>query len=116
MLRISSGIQAAILSALDRSQAVIEFQPDGTIITANANFLGAMGYTLAEVKGRHHSMFVDRAYSQSAEYRDFWAKLNAGEFVEGSFQRFGKGGKECPASAPMRQIDGAAFRRVLVSS
>jgi methyl-accepting chemotaxis protein len=61
--------QAAKLDALDRSQAVIEFQPDGTILTANANFLTAMGYTLPEVQGRPHAMFVEPAYRDSAEYR-----------------------------------------------
>jgi methyl-accepting chemotaxis protein len=94
VLRISSGIQAAILSALDRSQAVIEFQPDGTIITANANFLGAMGYTLAEVKGRHHSMFVDPAYRDSDEYRQFWARLARGEYQAAEFPRLAKGGRQ----------------------
>lgn len=94
MLRISSGIQAAILSALDRSQAVIEFEPDGTIITANANFLRAMGYTLAEVKGRHHSMFVDPAYRDSDEYRQFWAGLARGEYQAAEFPRLAKGGRQ----------------------
>lgn len=94
MIRISSGNHAAILSALDRSQAVIEFKPDGTIITANANFLGAMGYTLAEVKGRHHSMFVDPAYRDSDEYRQFWAKLGRGEFQAAEFPRLAKGGRQ----------------------
>src|ERR1700753_3351043 len=85
---------AAKQAALDKSQAVIEFDMDGTIVTANANFLNAMGYSLDEVKGRHHSMFVEPAYKESAEYRDFWAKLNRGEFNAGQFKRLGKGGKE----------------------
>jgi methyl-accepting chemotaxis protein len=75
-----NGDTAARLAALDKSQAIIEFQMDGTIITANANFLNAMGYTLAEIKGSHHSMFVEPAYKESAEYREFWAKLNRGEY------------------------------------
>lgn len=88
------GDAAAKLAALDKSQATIEFNMDGTIITANANFLGAMGYSLDEVKGQHHSMFVDPEYKNSAEYREFWAKLNRGEFQSAQFRRFGKGGKE----------------------
>ncbi|HVZ00520.1 MAG TPA: PAS domain S-box protein, partial [Dongiaceae bacterium] len=67
---------AAKLAALDKSQAIIEFNMDGTVITANANFLGALGYTLDEIKGKHHSMFVDPAYKDSAEYREFWAALS----------------------------------------
>ena len=88
------GDTAAKLAALDKSQATIEFSMDGTILTANANFLNAMGYTLEEVKGRHHSMFVDPAYKESADYREFWAKLNRGEFQAAQFKRFAKGGKE----------------------
>ncbi len=85
---------AAKLAALDKSQAVIEFEMDGTIVTANANFLNAMGYTLGEIKGKHHSMFVEPAYGDSAEYREFWAKLNRGEFQSAQYKRLGKGGKE----------------------
>jgi methyl-accepting chemotaxis protein len=88
------GDAASKLSALDKSQAVIEFNLDGTIITANANFLGALGYTLAEIKGKHHSMFCDPTYVASAEYREFWAKLNRGEFQAAQYKRLGKGGKE----------------------
>lgn len=85
---------AAKLTALNRSQAVIEFSLDGTIITANENFLNAMGYRLDEIRGRHHSMFADPAYAASQEYRDFWAALNRGEFNASEYKRFGKGGKE----------------------
>ncbi|MGF1610570.1 MAG: PAS domain S-box protein [Kiloniellales bacterium] len=88
------GDTAALLAALDKSQATIEFKLDGTIITANENFLKAMGYSLDEVKGKHHSMFVEPAYKESAEYREFWAKLNRGEFQAAQYKRFGKGGKE----------------------
>ncbi len=85
---------AAKQAALDKSQAIIEFNMDGTIITANANFCAAMGYSLDEIKGKHHSMFADPVYKESAEYREFWAKLNRGEFDAGQYKRFGKGGKE----------------------
>src|SRR5262245_56323033 len=63
------------IAAINKSQAAIEFELDGTIVTANDNFLNALGYSLAEVQGRHHSMFVDEATRQSAEYKEFWAKL-----------------------------------------
>jgi methyl-accepting chemotaxis protein len=85
---------AGQIAAIGKSQAVIEFEMDGTIITANENFLGGMGYTLDEVKGRHHGMFVEEAYRQSAEYREFWARLNRGEFLAAEYKRIGKGGKE----------------------
>jgi methyl-accepting chemotaxis protein len=84
---------AGQIAAIGKSQAVIEFQMDGTILTANDNFLRALGYTLEEVKGRHHSMFVEEAYRQSAEYREFWAKLNRGEYQAADYKRLGKGGK-----------------------
>ncbi len=84
----------AQLQAVGRSQAVIEFATDGTIVTANENFQRALGYTLDEIKGRHHSMFVDAAYSNSQEYRQFWSDLREGKPQIGQFQRFGKGGRE----------------------
>ena len=85
---------ADILAALSRSNAVIEFKMDGTIITANKNFLDVMGYTLEEIKGQHHSMFADTGVADSQEYRDFWGKLNQGEFQAARYKRIGKGGKE----------------------
>jgi methyl-accepting chemotaxis protein len=82
------------IEAIGKSQAVIEFNMDGTIISANANFLAAVGYTLAEIQGRHHSMFVEPAYAESAEYREFWARLNRGEYQAAEYKRYGKGGRE----------------------
>ncbi|MEM9585846.1 MAG: PAS domain-containing methyl-accepting chemotaxis protein [Planctomycetota bacterium] len=87
-------LNEAQLKSINRSQAVIEFNMDGTIITANDNFLQAVGYSLDEIKGKHHGLFVEPAYRESAEYRDFWKSLNLGEFRAGEFQRFGRGGKE----------------------
>src|SRR3989304_2881973 len=84
----------AELAAIGRSQAVIEFELDGTILTANENFLDAMGYSLEEIQGEHHSMFVEPEYVRSREYKEFWAKLNRGEFLADEFKRIGKGGKE----------------------
>ena len=82
------------LAALDRSQAVIEFALDGTILNANKNFLDAMGYSIDEVRGKHHSMFVDSNYRSSQEYRAFWERLGRGEFEAGQFKRLGRNGKE----------------------
>ncbi len=82
------------LAAIQRAQAVIEFKPDGTIVAANDNFLNTVGYTLGEIQGRHHSMFVEPAVANSSEYREMWAKLNRGEYVAGEFKRVGKGGQE----------------------
>jgi methyl-accepting chemotaxis protein len=85
---------AGKLNAISRAQAVIEFTPSGEIIVANDNFLNALGYRLEEIKGQHHRMFVEPAYAHSADYREFWRQLNAGEFIAAEFKRFGKGGKE----------------------
>jgi len=83
----------AKFGALDRSQAVIEFRPDGTILTANANFLAVMGYTLPEVQGQHHAMFVDAAHHNSPEYQAFWDTLRRGTFQSAEFKRIAKGGR-----------------------
>lgn len=83
-------------AAINRSQAVIEFNLDGTIVTANDNFLAAMGYRLDEIRGKHHGMFVDPAEREGRDYREFWARLNRGEFQAAQYKRFGKGGKQIP--------------------
>ncbi len=80
------------VDAISKSQAVIEFELDGTIITANDNFLGALGYTLEEIEGKHHRIFCETEYTNSAEYTAFWAKLGRGEFEAGEFLRLGKTG------------------------
>lgn len=84
---------AAKLASISKAQAVIEFEMDGTITTANDNFLHTLGYSLDEVKGRHHSLFVEDSYRNTAEYREFWARLNRGENLPGEYKRVGKGGK-----------------------
>jgi methyl-accepting chemotaxis protein len=107
--------QASQLAAIDRSQAVIEFELDGTIINANQNFLDTLGYTLGEIKGQHHSMFVEPAYRASPEYRQFWDKLGRGEFDAGQYKRIGRGGKEVWIQAsynPILDQNGRAFRVV----
>ena len=85
---------AAQIAAIGRSQAVIEFTLDGTIVTANENFLKTMGYRLEEIKGKHHSMFVVSSERDGREYREFWANLGRGEYQAGEFRRIAKGGKE----------------------
>jgi methyl-accepting chemotaxis protein len=85
---------AAQVAAVNRSQASIEFQMDGTIVNANDNFLRAFGYSLADIKGKHHSLFVDEQFRASREYGELWARLNRGEYVAGEFKRIGRGGKE----------------------
>jgi methyl-accepting chemotaxis protein len=82
------------LAAIGKAQAVIEFALDGAIITANDNLLNTLGYRLEEIKGQHHSMFVEPAYRTSDEYRRFWEKLGRGEYDAGQYKRIGKGGKE----------------------
>lgn len=84
----------SVVTAISRSMAVIEFELDGTILTANDTFLATMGYRLDEIVDKHHSMFVEPAYAASREYRDFWAALGRGEYRTGEFKRLGKGGKE----------------------
>ena len=90
----ASSNAVAQAAAISKSQAVIEFEMDGTIITANQNFLDALGYRLEEIKGKHHSMFVSPELRDSADYRKFWADLNRGEFQSGEYKRLGKGGRE----------------------
>jgi methyl-accepting chemotaxis protein len=103
------------IDAINKAQAVIEFSLDGRILHANDNFLNALGYTLAEIKGQHHSMFADPAYSASPEYRLFWDKLGRGEFDVGEYKRIGKGGKEIWIQAsynPIMDTDGKPFKVV----
>jgi methyl-accepting chemotaxis protein len=82
------------IDAISRAQAVIDFSPDGVVLTANENFLKTLGYRLEDIVGQHHRMFVDPDYARSQEYRELWDKLNRGEFVDGEFRRIGKGGRE----------------------
>jgi len=98
------------IAAIDKSQAVIEFDLDGTIRTANSNFLACLGYTLDEVRGKHHSMFVEPAVRDSAEYRAFWAKLGRGEYDAAQYKRIGKGGREVWIQASYNPIFDASGR------
>jgi methyl-accepting chemotaxis protein len=106
---------AGQVQAISKAQAVIEFQMDGTVVTANENFLKTLGYSLDEIKGRHHSMFVDEAFRNSPDYKEFWAKLNRGEFQAAEYKRIGKGGKEVWLQAsynPIMDLNGKTFKVV----
>lgn len=102
------------VAALDRVMAVIEFTPDGTILTANANFEGAMGYGLADISGKHHRMFVDPGEAASEAYRQFWERLRRGEFVAGEFKRFARGHREIWLQASYNPILDATGKVVRV--
>ena len=106
---------AGKIDAIARSQAVIEFDMRGTILTANSNFLRAVGYTLEEVQGQHHSMFCDDALVQSEGYRNFWADLGEGKFKSARFHRFAKHGAAIWLQAtynPILDTNGRAFKVV----
>ncbi len=103
------------VEAIGRAQAVIEFDLDGTIRTANDKFLSALGYALDEVVGQHHRMFVDQQYASSSEYREFWQALSRGAYQAGEFRRIGKGGKTVWVQAsynPILDMDGNPFKVV----
>jgi methyl-accepting chemotaxis protein len=107
------------MAAIHKAQAVIEFNLDGTIITANDNFLKTLGYSLQEVKGQHHGMFVEPGYRQSVEYKHFWEKLGRGEFDAAQYKRIGKGGKEVWIQAsynPIMDASGKPFKVVKFAS
>ena len=109
----------AVLDALDNSLAIIEFTPDGNIQRANPNFCTALGYTAGEIVGRHHSMFVEPAYAESAEYRTFWEKLRRGEFDSQQYLRIGKGGRRVWIQAtynPVRSADGRVEKVVKIAT
>ncbi len=106
---------AGQIAAIAKSQAVIEFDMDGTVLTANDNFLHTLGYSLGEIKGHHHRMFVDPTERDSAAYREFWAALNRGEYQAAEYKRLGKGGKEVWIQAsynPILDLNGKPFKVV----
>ncbi|SFK64997.1 methyl-accepting chemotaxis protein [Methylorubrum salsuginis] len=117
--RLAAAESAGQLAAIDRSQAVIQFDLDGTIRYANANFLTALGYDLAEVQGRHHRLFVDPVEAASAEYRDFWQALARGEYRAGEFKRRAKDGHDVWIQAsynPILDLAGRPFKVVKYAS
>ncbi len=111
--KLRSAEQDGKMAAINRAQAVIEFNLDGTILTANENFLATVGYSMDEIQGQHHRMFCDPQYASSPEYKKFWADLAAGEFSAGEYKRFGKSGEEIWINAsynPILNADGKAVK------
>ena len=111
--RASSADLKAIYQALNMSQAVIQFAPDGTILDANDNFCSAMGYSIGEIRGKHHRIFVDRAEAESADYAAFWETLRKGHYQQAEFRRFGKTGEEVWIQAtynPLLDSSGKVYR------
>ena len=105
----------AVSAALNRAQAVIEFNLDGTVITANDNFLKTLGYTLEEIRGKPHSMFVTAADRGSEDYRRFWDRLRAGQYEAARYKRVGKGGREVWIQGsynPLLGADGRPYKIV----
>ena len=103
------------IEAIGRTQAAIQFGLDGTILTANQAFLDAMGYSLSEIQGKHHRMFVDPGYAESGEYREFWENLRNGKCNAGAFKRYGKHGKPVWIQAsynPILDMNGKPFKVV----
>ncbi len=108
-------LKDAELEALSKTQAVINFQTDGTIIDANENFFKATGYTREEIVGKHHKIFCSSEYVKTAKYHEFWHNLANGEFQSGEFQRFRKDGEELWLSAaynPVFDLNGNVFKVV----
>jgi len=109
----------ALVNAISRAQAMIEFTPDGQILWANENFLNVMGYSLAEIQGKHHSMFVDPDYARTPAYHEFWAKLRASAFIADEFKRIGKNGREVYLLAnynPIFNLDGKVIKVVKIAT
>ena len=107
------------LEAIDRAMGAIEFNLDGTILHANLNFLSLVGYSLPEIKGKHHRLFCKPELSGSAEYRDFWARLNQGEFFSGQFERIGRNGRTLWLEAnysPVYDASGRLYKVVKYAS
>ncbi|QDT06940.1 Biofilm dispersion protein BdlA [Rubripirellula lacrimiformis] len=103
------------LDAIGKAQAVIEFNLDGTILTANENFLKTLGYSLEEIVGKHHRMFVTTDHANSVDYTNFWERLKNGEYQAAEYLRIGKGGKEVWIQAsynPILDMNGAPFKVV----
>jgi methyl-accepting chemotaxis protein len=107
------------VSAIDRAQAVIEFDTTGVVLSANHNFCDLMGYAEVDVVGKHHRMFCDPAYAQTEAYADFWERLGAGEFLAGEYKRHGKGGREVWLQAtynPILDDEGKPFKIIKYAS
>ena len=109
----------ALVAAIQLSQGVIEFNLDGTIISANQNFLDLMGYSLADIEGKHHKIFCSETYANSQEYKAFWERLNQGEFDTGEYIRFGKDGEAVYIRAsynPIIDENGQPYKVIKIAS
>ncbi|MEE4688157.1 PAS domain-containing methyl-accepting chemotaxis protein [Pseudomonas alliivorans] len=107
------------LNAVDRAMAVCEFDPAGHVLTANDNFLHVMGFSLTDIKGKHHKTFCEPTFVNSSEYTEFWRKLNHGEFVGGQFKRLGKHGRVVWLEAtynPVYDVEGKLYKIVKFAS
>ena len=107
------------IAAIDKAQAVIEFSLDGTVLTANENFLRIFGYTLEEVVGKHHRIFCDPGFAESPEYARFWQKLGRGEYEADEFRRISKDGAEVWLQAsynPIFDMEGRPMKVVKFAS
>lgn len=121
LMQVTQDQQAleAELSALNRSQALISFDPQGRILDANENFCKTLGYTLEDIRGKHHSMFAEPTYRDSPEYRAFWERLAAGRFDAGQYKRLGKGGREVWIQAsynPVVDADGRVHKVIKIAT
>lgn len=118
MVQATHSPQAA-WDAICRSQAVIEFDPRGIILWANDSFLATMGYALADLEGRHHRIFCEPGYADTAAYADFWRKLGRGEFDAGEYKWVGKGGRAIWLQAtynPVFRADGSVERILKIAT
>lgn len=113
--KLRNADMAGQIAAIGKSQAVISFSMEGVVQDANDNFLTALGYSLSEIRGQHHRLFVDPTYGASADYREFWTRLNRGEYISAEFRRIGKGGREVWIQAsynPILDLNGRPFKVV----
>lgn len=111
--KLNAAETSSQVNAINKSQAIVEFNLDGSVIDANANFLSAFGYQLSEIKGLHHRIFVESEYAESDDYKAFWEKLGRGEFDSGEYLRLGKQGQEIWIQAsynPIFDLNGKPFK------
>lgn len=119
MVEWIDGMAEGIVGAVNRTQAMIEFELDGTITKANDNFLKVMGYTMEEIKGKHHRIFCDKDYAASADYKTFWEALGRGESQQNDFKRQNKMGADVWINAsynPIRDLNGKVIKIVKIAS
>jgi len=117
--RSTTASDASLVASLSKSQAIVEFGLDGEILTANDNFLTAFGYSIAEIVGKNHSIFVEASMQDTPAYREFWGRLNRGQYEAAEFKRIGKGGREIWIQAsynPVLDKSGKPFKVVKLAT